>query len=197
MPLDFTPILADTAQLFTFAQQFTRDDLHRFTDESVDFFLGIVRQADDAAIVFIPDDSEADDPGAAEGEQHIGWGIGHLVVHTTASAEEYAAISSLLARGVAYGREPRLRYETHWRTITTQAQCIARLEESRRIRHAYLNAWPDQPHFDLLRDLSDGYRKRFGEQNALACFVMGLYHDSVHYEQVRAVLAQAQAALQA
>lgn len=194
MTLDFSPVQDDTSRMGGFSLQFTREDLTRLTHESIDFFLDIVLQADDAAVTFAPNDPKADDPDAAEGEQHIGWGIGHLIVHTTASAEESATISALLARGIAYGREPRLRYETPWQTVTTQAQCIQRLEESRRMRIASLESWPDQPHLDNLRTVSERSLAHYGQQNAQACFVMGLYHDSAHYDQIRDALAQAQAA---
>ena len=49
-----------------------------------------------------------------------------------------------LARGVAF--HGRSRSEVPWETVTTIAQCRARLEESRRMRLASLDMWPDQPY---------------------------------------------------
>ncbi len=73
-------------------------------------------------------------------EGGVGWNVAHLVAHVTASSEEGAAVSSILARGIALEFEPRLRAEVDWTTLTTTAACIQRLEESRRIRQGYLSA---------------------------------------------------------
>ena len=75
-----------------------------------------------------------------------------MIAHVTASSEEGAAFSSLTARGIPASERPR--YETPWRDITTVEQVIQRLEESRRMRHAYLDTWPDNPHLDVYREIS-------------------------------------------
>jgi hypothetical protein len=192
--IDFSPLLHGTVKMEQFAQQFTKDDLRAATNASIDLLLDIIKDADDAQIVYIPDDPLADDPYASEEERYMGWSLAHLVVHVTATSEENAAYSSILARGIPYPRDPRLRYETHWRTVTTKAQAVQRLEESRRIRLAYLDTWPDEPHLETLREVSERYLERNGVQNAKASFVSGLRHESVHYDQFREVAQQARAA---
>jgi hypothetical protein len=112
----------------------------------------------------------------------------------TASSEEWAAYSSILARGIVYPAEPRLRCETPWREITTKAQCVQRLQESRRIRLGYLDAWPDAPRLDVLRELSPRFVERFGELNAPACFLFGLKHEVEHLPQMAEAARQARAA---
>ena len=191
MLIDFTPVRNGDVKFDAFAQQFTKEDLRAATNASIDLLLDIIRDAGDAQIAYIPHDPLADDPHAAPEERHLGWSLAHLIVHVTATAEEGAAVSSILSRGIPYSRDPRLRYETHWRVTTTKAQAVQRLEESRRIRLGYLDAWPDVPHLDILREVSDGYRERMGEQNAKAAFLGGLRHESNHYDQFRDVAQQA------
>jgi hypothetical protein len=99
----------------------------------------------------------------------------------TASSEEGAAFSSLLARGISMGG--RLRNEVHWRTVTTVEQCLARIEESRRMCLAYLDTWPNEPHLDVYRALSPELEKRFGKLNAPASYLFGLYHQWQHIDQ--------------
>lgn len=191
MLIDFTAIRNGDVKLDVFAQQFTIEDLRAATHASIDLLLDIIKDSDDAQIAYIPDDPLADDPHAVPEERHLGWSLAHLIVHVTASSEENAAVSSILARGIPYPRDPRLRYETHWREITTKAQAVQRLEESRRIRLTYLDAWPDVPNLETLREVSEGYRERMGDQNAKAAFLGGLRHESNHYDQFRDVAQQA------
>lgn len=166
-------------------------DLRQATHESIDFLLELIADLDDADVTFDPVDPEANDPEAKEGEENIGWSIAHLIAHVTATSEEGAAFSSLLARGVE-NVEARPRYETPWRDIKTKAQCIQRLEESRRIRLAYLDTWPDAPHYENYRVIqSERYRERVGNVNAPASFMSGLAHEMVHYEQFKDVKRQA------
>jgi len=193
-PIDFTPVQDKHLRLSEFAAQFTPADLIAATHASVDLLLSIIEPADDAAIAFIPIDPNAHDPYAAPGEENIGWSLGHLVAHVTASSEENAALASLLARGIAYPREPRLRYETPWQQIATKAAAVQRLEESRRMRLGYLATFPDRPFLQVLRDSSERFIELFGEQNAIAVFLFGLYHEWQHYDQFREVMRQAQAA---
>jgi hypothetical protein len=170
------------------------DDLRAVTNESIDFMLNLVADLDDNDIVYEPRDETADDPYAVAGEEHIGWTIGHLIAHVTASSEEGAAFSSLLARGIE-GVEHRPRYETPWRDVDSKAKVVQRLEESRRIRLAYLDTWPDAPHYENYRTLSsDRAREALGNVNAPAAFLMGLSHETGHYDQIVAVKQQALAA---
>ncbi len=164
-------------------------ELRELSDESVDYMLSLLNDLGDADIVFDPEDPDADDPFAVEGEEDIGWNFGHLIAHVTASSEEGAALSSLLARGIAASERPR--YETPWRDITTVDQVRQRLEESRRMRNAYLGAWPDAPLLHVVRDVSERFTARFGEMNAPAAFLFGLSHEVGHYEQIAEVRRQA------
>ena len=183
MAIDFKPVLNQEMKMLEYSQQFTIDDLRRATNDSVDYLLSLIEKMDDAAIVFAPHDPNASDPHAVAGEEEIGWGIGHLIAHVTASSEEWATYSSILARGVPYPAEPRLRYETPWRDVDSKAKAVQRLEESRRIRLSYLATWPDQPDLDIKRDLSPRFVERSGEMNAAACFLFGLRHEVAHYGQ--------------
>jgi hypothetical protein len=195
--IDFSPIDRQEIKMLEFAQRFSLADLRAASNASLDTILDIIKDMTDAQLTFDPHDPQANDPHAVPGEEHIGWSLAHLIVHVTASAEEGAAYSSLLARGIPYPREPRPRYETHWQTVKTRAQVLKRLEESRRIRNGYLDTWPDQPHLDMYRELSEGFLARFGPLNASASFLFGLKHEQGHFDQFREVARQAHAAAQA
>ena len=192
--IDFSPMRDGDRTFLEFATQngIDSDDLRSFSDESIDFLLALVDGMTDAEIVFEPEDPNAEDPFAVEGEEDIGWTYGHLIAHVTASTEEAAAFSSLLARGVAASERPR--YETPWRDITTVAQVRQRVDESRRMRNAYLDTWPDAPFLDVHRVVSERFAARFGEMNAPAAFLFGLSHEVGHYEQIEEVKRQALAA---
>jgi hypothetical protein len=77
-----------------------------------------------------------------------------------------------------------------WETITTINQCRERLEESRRMRLASLDMWPDAPHLD------NQYLPwpRAGEVNPVGRFILGLWHDDDHLAQIESVVQQAKAA---
>ncbi len=196
MILDFAPVIDNQMNMLEFSKHFSVDDLKAATNESIDTLIKIVRGLNDAQVVFLPFDPEADDPHAKPGEEKIGWSIAHLVVHVTASSEEWATYSSFLARGIPYPAEPRLRHETEWKTVTSVAQSVQRLEESRRIRLGYLAAWPDVPDLETKRELSPRFIERNGQFNAAACFLYGLKHELGHYAQFREVARQAKAAFQ-
>lgn len=191
MHIDFAPVKSGTTTYLELGQGLTVEDLRKASNESIDFMLDLIADLNDDDVTFDPFDEEAHDPYAAEGEQHIGWSIAHLVAHVTASAEEWASYSAILARGVAYGAEPRLRFETPWKDITTKAQCVQRLEESRRMRNAILDTWPDNPNLEMKRQLSERFVAKLGEFNATACFLFGLSHEVGHYDQFKEVKAQA------
>lgn len=194
MAIDFAPVNSGEMKLYDYSQGFSVDDLRAATHASIDLMLALIDDLGDADVTFDPIDPEADDPYAAPGEERIGWSLAHLVVHVTASSEEWAAYSSILARGLAYPADPRLRYETPWREVTTQAGCVQRLEESRRIRLGYLDTWPDEPFLDVFRELSPRFVERVGPMNAPAGFLFGLQHEVGHYDQFREVRRQALAA---
>jgi hypothetical protein len=194
MLIDFSAADRDGKTMIELAQGMTAADLKAATDASLDLILDILGDATDAEMVHMPDDPNADDPHATAGEENIGWSLAHLVAHVTASAEENAAVSSILARGIPYVREPRLRWETPWRALTTREQVLQRVAESRRIRLAYLDAWPDEPHLDVYLETSERFVAKFGPQNAPAALLFGLRHEADHYDQLRDTRAQAAAA---
>ena len=192
--IDFTPMRDGDISYADYAEGEGIDAaaLKRLSDESVDFMLSLLDGMADEDVAFEPEDPNADDPFAVEGEENIGWTFGHLIAHVTASSEEGAAFSSLLSRGIAAGERPR--YETPWREINTLAHVIQRLEESRRMRNAYLETWPQAPLLDTMRVASERFTARFGEMNAPAAFLFGLSHEVGHYEQMLEVKRQALAA---
>jgi hypothetical protein len=178
-----------------FSRQFSVADLKAAMNDSIDFMLNIIKDMSDAQVAFIPDDPNANDPHAVPGEEHIGWSLAHLIVHATASSEEGAAYSSILARGIPYPREPRLRYETNWHTVKTKAECIQRLEESRRMRQALLDTWPDNPQLDVHCELPERALEILGPLNAPAAFLNSLKHEVGHHEQFIEVARQAREAI--
>jgi hypothetical protein len=188
VPLDFSPVTNGEIKLLEFSQRFTRDDLRAFTHESLDTMLDIMKDLTDAQMIFLPDDPDANDQFAPPEEQHIGWSVAH------ASAEEWASYSSILARGIVYPAEPRLRIETDWHTVKTKAEVLQRIGESRRMRLAYLDTWPDAPKLDVFRELSERFLERNGKINAAAAFLFGLRHEYGHHEQMREAARQARAA---
>lgn len=194
---DFSPVTSGDIRLIEWARRegvLTAEHLKGFTHAVLDEIAAIVGDADDAAVTFIPNDPLADDPHAPEEERHQGWSLAHLIVHTTASSEEWAAVSSILARGIVYGREPRPRYETDWHTMKTRAQVDQRLAESRRMRLAYLDAWPDAPFLNVMRDMSERFIANNGNINAAAAYLFGLKHEMGHLNQMREAARQAREA---
>jgi hypothetical protein len=192
--IDFSPLERGETNLFGLSEGVTVDDLRVWTRESIATLLAIIRKADDAMITFVPHDPDAHDPWAEGDMQHTGWTLGHLVAHVTASSEESAAIAAMLARGIPYPAEPRLRYETPWEDIDTQAKAKRRLRESLRMRLGALAMFPDAPHLDTYRQLAPSGLARWGPLNAPAQFLSGLRHEVGHYAQFREVLRQAREA---
>ncbi len=190
MTIDFTAVDAREMTLAELAETVTRADLRTASDASINRMLALIDGLTDGHVIFEPTDETADDPYAAEDEKHIGWNLAHLIAHVTASSEEGAAFSSVLARGYPLSERPR--YETPWKEITTYEQCVQRLEESRRIRNGYLDTWPDQPHLDVYRaGMSERFEAFTGKLNATGCFLLGLWHEVGHYEQLTEVEGQA------
>ena len=187
--LDFTPVRNGELTMGQLSAGLTRDDLRRLTNEMVDAMLNLIAGCINADVTFVPDDPQAADPVAAtEEEVNLPWTLGHVIVHTTASAEESAALAAELARGVTY--HGRSRSEIPWTAVTTIAQCRRRLEESRRMRLASLDMWPEPPHLD------NTYRPGEGMQpiDAVNRFVRGLSHDDSHLEHIEKIVRQAKAA---
>ncbi len=183
--IDFTAVFAGQRKIADLATDVTLDDLKAATDAQIYEMLNLIRDLKDAQVVFVASDPQA--------EGGIGWNVAHLIAHVTASSEENAAVSSILARGIDYPFEPRLRSEVEWTTLTTTAGCVQRLEESRRIRQGYLTAWPDQPRLDTHRALPAGFAERVGPMNAIAAGLLGLSHEVGQFAQLREIVAQARA----
>lgn len=186
--LDFDEVRQEKQTLADLARDLSHADLHRLTDEMIDTVLAIIETATAADVVFVPEDPAASDTFGASEEANLPWTLGHVIVHATASSEEAAALSAVLARGIEI--EGRSRYETDWRTMHSVAQVRQRLEESRHMRHAFLDAWPAQPHLDVLF-VPGGGIARYGPMNAIGRFLLGLMHEDSHLEQLREILRQA------
>src|SRR5687768_8079740 len=155
------------------------EELRHLTNQMVDTMLSLIEGSTDEDVTREPDDPGANDPAAATpDETYMPWTLGHVIVHTTASAEESSALAAELARGVAY--HGRSRSEVPWRVVTTIEECRQRLEESRRMRLASLDMWPDKPYLD------NTYSAREGAPviNAVRRFVNGLRHDESHLGQI-------------
>lgn len=153
-------------------------DLYTTTDELFDGLESILATATDAAVLFVPRDIAASD----QSEQ--GWTLSHVVAHMTATLEETAAVAAMFARGVQF--EARLRYETPWENLSTQQMVLARLHESHRMCRAFLDAWPDEPHFDVTATRIP----LFGPMDAVGMYVLGLAHGQGHLDQVRETVQQ-------
>jgi hypothetical protein len=63
------------------------------------------------------------------------------------------------------------------------------------MRLAALDMWPDEPHLDVFRDVSERYIERNGLMNAKSGFLNGLKHEHGHMEQIRETARQACLAL--
>ncbi|MEE8568460.1 MAG: DinB family protein [Anaerolineales bacterium] len=167
----------------------TLNDLRDLTEEMVETMLDLIIDCVDSDVIFEPVDPEADDQWAETPEEvNMAWNLGHVVVHTTASAEESAALSAELARGVEY--HGRSRYEVPWEEMRTIEGCRQRLEESRRMRLGSLEMWPEEPYLgNMYEAWSDGPMI-----NAIGRFVLGLMHDESHLGQIEEIVRQAQVA---
>ncbi len=170
------------------AQGVTPDILRRETTLMNDRVLGLIAECTDADVVFRPVDAEANDRYAQDPSAvKEAWTLGHVIVHATASSEEAAFLAAELARGVP--NHGRSRYETEWTTVTTIAQCRQRLRESRRIRLASLELWPDQPNLELAYAIWEGGPV----VNAVSRFLYGLVHEASHLDQIAEIVRQSRA----
>lgn len=185
--IDFSVVFNGERKIGELAADVTWQEVKAADTQQIDEMVRLIRDLSDAEILFV-----ASDPAAEGG---IGWNVGHLIAHVTASSEENAAVGSILARGIDYPFEPRLRAEVDWTTLTTTAACLQRLEESRRIRQGYLSAWPDQPRLDTHRALPAAFAERVGPINAIGAVLLGLVHEAGQFAQLRDIIAQARAAV--
>jgi hypothetical protein len=187
--LDFAPVRSKQVTMLEFVKDLSRDDLRRLTEEMVGAMLAAIEDCTDFDVTFTPVDPAAKDAAAtSEADVALAWTLGHVIVHTTASAEEAAFLAAELARGVP--NHGRSRYEAPWQAVTTSAQCRQRLEESRRMRLATLDVWPDEPHLDNTYEIWE----KGPVVNAVARFAFGLRHDDDHLGQIREIVRQARAA---
>jgi hypothetical protein len=188
MAIDFAPVRTRQTSLGALVGDLSVEDLARATDESIRRIEEILAGATDADVVFVPQDPLANDPAAANPDDvELAWTLGHVVVHVTASAEESAALAAELARGVPmHGRS---RWEVPWQTVTAVAQCRRRLAESRRIRLASLQMWPETPPEEFGAGAGVPTRAEAKER-----FARGLSHEDSHVEHLRGIVAQARAA---
>jgi len=189
--LNFNAVREKTMTMAELVKDLTVADLKALTNEMIDTQLEIIKDATDADVVFVPVDPNANDTFATKADEaNIAWGLGHVVVHGTASSEESAALALNYARGLDIAG--RSRYETPWETVTTIAQVRQRLHESRRMRLAMLEAWPDAPHYEVTFSLP--WAPHYGQMTAIGRFVMGLSHEESHLNQLRDCVRQAKAA---
>ena len=188
--LDLT--LVHTGQMstreFVAREKISFDDLARLTNEMLDTMLALIADCVDADVTFVPDDPEANDTFADNADAvNLAWTLGHVLVHTTASAEESAFLAAELARGVEW--HGRSRYEVPWENVTTIAECRARMAESRQMRLATLKVWPRAPHLENTYEPSPGIT-----HDCISRFVSGLAHDDSHLGQIENIVRQARAA---
>lgn len=184
--LDFAAVRNKTKTLNELTAGLTIADLRALTEESVDLMLKMIEGCTDADVVFQPVDPEANDTYAAsDADKGLAWTLGHVIVHVTASSEESAFLGAEMARGVA--NHGRSRCETPWESVVTIDQCRRRLAESRRMRLASLDMWPDSP------DLTITYGPWPGGPtiDAVSRFVLGIFHEESHYGQIAEIVRQA------
>ncbi|MEM6527459.1 MAG: DinB family protein [Chloroflexota bacterium] len=195
MAIDYTDFINGDIKWAQLAERYTFDEILEETRRLYDAVRDLLQDIPDAAVAYIPQDPDAHDKAAAtEDEEHVGWSIGHVVAHLTASNEETFLFASLLARGIQH--DGRLRTEAPWEDIDTAEKALQRLEESRRIVFAYASALPDEPRMDVLRAFgSEKAAAYFGDINAKASMLMGLTHHREHVQQIAKVKQQAEETL--
>jgi len=187
--LDFTSLRNNDTTLSELVSDLTKDDLRDLTHEMINRVLELIAGCLDEDVTFEPSDPEAHDPYAERVEDvDLAWNLGHVIAHITASSEESAFLAAELARGVEF--HGRSRYEVPWQRMTTIEGCRKRLEESRRMRLASLELWPDEPHLDLEIEAWPGGPV----VNAVGRFVLGLSHADSHLGQIEEIAQQAKAA---
>jgi hypothetical protein len=186
--IDFGPVRRDELTVVDLAEELTPHDLAHATNQMCDLHLALIADAVDQDVVFVPSDPEANDTFASDPTLvGLPWTLGHVAVHTTASAEESAFLALGLARGIV--PDGRSRNEVPWEVVESIDFVRHRIQESRRMRLSMLDAWPDHPN---LRTIYKPYAT-MGPMNTVARFLMGLSHDDSHTDQLREIMVQARA----
>jgi hypothetical protein len=184
--LDFTAVRKQEMTISELVVDLSRNDLRNLTNEMIDTVLGLITDCVDQDVTFEPSDPAANDPYAEKEEDiALAWNLGHVIVHITASSEESAFLAAEFARGVEF--HGRSRYEVPWPEMKTIEGCRNRLEESRRIRLASLDIWPDEPHLEYEYEAWGGGPT----VNAVGRFVLGLSHADSHLGQIEEIVRQA------
>ncbi len=187
--LDFQALRDKATTFDALVADLTKADLVKLTHEMVDAILDLIKDCSDADVIFVPDDPDAQDPFAEdEKDFDLAWTLGHVIVHTNASAEELAALAAELARGVAF--HGRSRFEVPWENVLTIEECRQKLEESRRICLASLGMWPDKP------NLNNFYQSRpeAPRINCIGRYVYGFSHADSHLGQIAEIVRQSKSA---
>ena len=186
--LDFSQYHSKETPLSRLVEHLQTEDLYNLTNQMINEMLLLIADCNDGDAVFVPEDPDAYDSAAAtEEELRMSWTLGHVIVHMSASSEEAAAIAAEMARGVTR-RRGRSRSEVPWQSVETIEDCRHRLEESRRMRLASLDMWPDNP------DLENRVKDHRGDLlNPISRFIVGLAHDDSHLEQIAKIVNQSKA----
>jgi DinB superfamily len=182
LTIDFAAIHAGKTTFSDQVSHVSYKDLRPYTDEAFEAVRSSISSATDAMVTFVPYD-----PQATEGDER-GWTLAHVITHLTAVLEGAAASASVMARGVQIEGGLILHYETPWEEIQTMQRVQARLAESQRICHAYLDAWPEQPHLDIMVTRNP----TFGPMNAIGRYAFAISHAYMHCEQLKEIVRQAQ-----
>ena len=177
--IDFSAILSGQIKFTDLISEITYTDLQMITSDLFETIEAVIAQATDDDVVFVPRD-----PQSKEGDQ-LGWTLGHVIAHLTATLEECGAMASMLARGVPV--KERLRYEVPWESIKTVHQVRVRLSESHRMCNAFLDTWPNEPHLDITIVTVPV----FGPINAVGNYMLGVLHAHTHLDQLREIMRQA------
>jgi hypothetical protein len=189
--LDFQAIRNKEISLEQFLTNLTLtpDDLRKLTNEMIDSMLDLISTCDDADVTFEPDDPNKHDKYATNPDEvDLVWNLGHVIVHTTASSEESAALAAEMARGVAH--HGRSRAEMPWQQVKTISACRQRLEESRRMRLASLDMWPQAAHLEMSYEAWP----KGPHIHTIGRFIFGLMHDDDHLGQIKEIVRQSHAA---
>jgi hypothetical protein len=187
MMLDFQAVRDNILTLNELVADLGRKQLAELTNDMIDSISFLIADCEDADVSFAPIDPAAHDPYAETAEEvNMPWSLGHVIVHITASAEESAFLAAELARGVKF--HGRSRFEVPWHRVQTLDSCLSRLEESRRMRLASLDMWPDLPHLDNIYQTWE----KGPVVNAVSRFVLGLMHSDSHLDQLREIVMQAE-----
>lgn len=179
--IDFSAIRSGKATYADLISHISSKDLRPSTDKAFEAVRSSIASATDVVVTFVPHDPQSSE------EDERGWTLAHVIAHLTAVLEGDAALASVLARGVQIESGLRLLYETPWEEIQTVEQIQARLAESQRICHAYLDTWPEQPHLDTTVTLGP----LLGPMNAIGTHMFAIGHIFMHYEQLKDIIRQA------